>query len=75
MSLFALRCFQLCKRGISTGKLQIYTIDGSKYCAKTQCNTMIIVPGRHKHPSHGANGPSDVAVLVIINALFNLSSI
>jgi hypothetical protein len=62
-------------KGISTGKLKIYTIDGSKYCAKNECNTMIIAPRRHKHPSSGANRPSDVAVTVNINAEFNLSLI
>jgi hypothetical protein len=60
---------------ISTAKLKIYTIDGSKYCAKKECNTMIIVPRRHKHPSSGANRPSDIAVTVNINAEFNLSLI
>jgi len=75
MSLFAMRCFQLCQRGISTGKVKIYTIDGSKYCAKNDCNTMIIAPRRHKHLSSGANRPLDVAVTVNINAEFNLSLI
>jgi len=73
MSLVALRCFELCQSGISTGKLKIYTIDGSKYCAKNECNTMIIVPRWHKHPSSDANRPSDIAVTVNINAQFNLS--
>jgi hypothetical protein len=68
-----LRCFQLCHRGISIGKLKIYTIDGSKYCAKNKCNTMRIAPRRHKDPSSGANRPSDVAVTVNINAEYNLS--
>jgi len=62
-------------KGDSTGKLKIYTIDGSKYCAKNECNTMIIAPRRHTHPSSGANRPSDVAVTVNINAEFNLSLI
>jgi len=52
-SLFALQCFELCQRGISTGKLNIYTIDGSKYWAKNECNTMMAAPKRHKHPSSG----------------------
>jgi hypothetical protein len=52
--------------------LQIYTIDGSMYCAKNKCNTMIIVPRRHQHTSSGANRPSDVAVTVNFNAEFNL---
>ena len=60
---------------MSTGKLKIYTIDGSKYCALNECNTMITVLRRHKHPSSGANRPSHVAVTVNINAEFNLSSI
>jgi len=59
--------------GISAGKLRIYTIDGSKYCAKNECNTTITAPRRHKHPSSGANTPSDFAVTVNINAEFNLS--
>jgi len=75
MSLLALQCFQLCKRGISAGMLKIYTIDGLKYCAKNECNTMITAPRWHKHPSSGANRPSDVAVRVNINAEFNLGLI
>jgi len=39
-----------------------FTINGSKYCAKKECNAMIIVRRGHKHSSSGANGPSDVAV-------------
>jgi len=73
MSAFTLRCFWLCQWGISAGKLKIYTIDGSKYCAKNECNTMITTPRRHKHPSCSANRPSDVAVTVNINAEFDLS--
>jgi len=53
----------------------IYTIDGLKYCAKNEYNTMIIAPRRHKDPSSGANRPSDIAVTVNINAEFNLSLI
>jgi len=60
---------------IVTGKLKVYTIDGSKYCAKNECKMVIIAPRRHKHPSSSANRPSDVAVTVNINAGFNLSSI
>jgi len=41
--------------GISIGKLKIYTIDGSKYCAKNKCNAMRIEPRRHNDPSSGAN--------------------
>jgi hypothetical protein len=67
-SLVAVRCFYLCQTVISIEKLKIYTIDGSKYCAKNECNMMIIRPRRDKHPSSGANSPSDVAVLVNINA-------
>jgi hypothetical protein len=61
--------------GISTGKLRMYTIDGLQYCAKNECNTMIIGPRWHNHPLSGANSPSDVAVAVNINAEFNLSLI
>jgi hypothetical protein len=53
----------------------IYTIDGSKYRAKNECNTMRIAPRRQKDPSSGANGPSDVTVTVNINNEFNLSLI
>jgi hypothetical protein len=58
--------------GDFAGKLKIYTIDGSKYCAKNECNTMIIAPRRLKHPSSGDNRPSDGAVTVNNNAEFNL---
>ena len=60
---------------MSTGKLKIYTIDGSKYCAKNECITMIIVPRRHNHLSSSGNRPSDIAVTVNINAEFKLSLI
>jgi len=53
----------------------IYIIDGSKYCAKTKCNTIIIAPRRDKHPSSSAKRPSEVAVTVNIKAKFNLSLI
>jgi hypothetical protein len=53
--------------------MKVYAIDGLKYCAKNECNTMIITPRRHKHPSSGANSPSDVAVTVNINPEVNLS--
>ena len=75
MSLFAKQCFMLYQREISTGKLKIYTIDGWKYCAKHECNTMITVPRKQKHPASGANRPSDVAVTVNINAEFNLMAV
>jgi hypothetical protein len=65
----------LYQREISTGKLKIYTIDDSKYCANNECNTMIIAQRWHKHPSSGANRPSDAAVTVNINAQFDLSLI
>jgi len=74
-SLFGLRCVYLCPRGITTGKLKIYTIDGLKYFARTECNTMIIAPRRHKHPSSSANRPSDISGTVHTNAEFNLSLI
>jgi len=75
MSLFAVWCFQLCQRGISTGKLKIHRIDGSKYCAIIECNTMIIAPRMLQHPSSGANRPSDIAVTVNFNAEFNLMAV
>jgi hypothetical protein len=53
----------------------IYTIDGSKYCVKNECNRMIIEPRMHKDHSSGVNRPSDVAVTVNINAEMNLSLI
>jgi len=74
-SLMTLQYFCHCKRGISTGNLKLYTIDCSKYCANNKCNTIRIVPRSHKHPSSGANRPSDVAVTVNIDAEFNLSLI
>jgi len=55
--------------------MKIYTIDGSKYCDKNGCNTMLIARGRHKHTSSSAYRPSDVAVTVNINAVFNPSLI
>jgi len=55
--------------------LKTYRIDGSKDCAKNECNTMITVPRRHKDPSSGAYRPSDVAVTVNINVEFNLTLI
>jgi len=36
---------------------------------------MIPVPRRHKHPSSGANRPSDIGVTVNINAEFNLMAV
>jgi len=36
---------------------------------------MITTPRRHKHPSSGANRPSDVGVTVNINAVFNLMAV
>jgi len=75
LSFFAPRSLYLCHPGISTGKLKIYTIDCSRYCAKNECNTVMVAPRRHKHPLSGANSPSDVAVIVNINPKINLSSI
>jgi len=60
---------------ISAGKLKIDTIDSLKHFAKNECNTMITTPRGNKHPSSGANRPSDVAVTVDINAELNLSVI
>jgi len=57
---------------MSIGKLKIYTIDGWKYCAGTECNTMRIATRRHTDPSRSATRPSDVAVTVNIDAQFNL---
>jgi hypothetical protein len=57
---------------MSSGKLMIYTINGSKYCAKNECNTMIVVPRRHHHPSNSANRPADVAVTVNFNGVIIL---
>jgi hypothetical protein len=74
-SLFALRCFYLCQRGISSGKLKMYTIYGSMYRAKNECSTMIIAPRRHKHPASSATRSWDVAVIVHTNVQFNLSLI
>jgi len=62
-------------KGVSIRKLKIYTINGSKYCAKNKCNTMITTPRRHMYPTSGANTPSDVAVTVNINAEFNLMTV
>jgi hypothetical protein len=36
---------------------------------------MIIASRWHKHPSSGANGPSDIIATVNINAQFNVSLI
>jgi hypothetical protein len=36
---------------------------------------MIPTPGRHKHSSSGANRPSEVGVIVNINAEFNLMAV
>jgi len=74
-SLFALRGVVLCQWGICTGKLKIYKMTGSKYCAKKKCNTMIPAPRRHKHPSSSPNRPADVATTVNINDEFNLMAV
>jgi hypothetical protein len=66
---------ELCQHGIATGKLKIYTINDSKYCAKNECNRMIIAQRWRKHFSSGANRPSDIVVTVNINAQFNVSLI
>jgi len=75
MSLDAFRYISLCQRGISTGKLIIWTIDCWKYCAKNHWKTKRIVRRRPKHPTRGANSLSDVAVIVTINAEFDISLI
>ena len=74
-SLFSLGCLWLCQRDISTGKLKIYTMIGSKYCAKNECNAITFWPRWYKHSSSGANKPSDIAVTVDMNAEFNRSLI
>jgi len=74
-SLFVLRYIYINHTEISTQKLKIYTIDSSKYCGKHKCNTMITAPGRHKHPSSGANIPSDVGVTLNIHAAVNLMAV
>jgi hypothetical protein len=48
-------------------------MNGSKHGAKNESNTMIIMPRSHIYPSSGVNRPSDVAVILNINAEFNLS--
>jgi len=60
---------------INLAKLKIYTIDGASNAAKNECNAIIIAPRRHKHPSSGANRPSNVSVTVNIIAELNLSVI
>jgi hypothetical protein len=70
-SLLHLESFFLWQRGISARKLKIYTIDGWMYCAKRECNRMIVAPQRDQHPSSGANTPSDIAVTVHFNAEYN----
>jgi len=61
--------------GISTQKQMMYTIDGSKYCAKNVCNLILITPRTHKHLSSGANRPPGIAVTGNINDECNLSLI
>jgi hypothetical protein len=58
--------------GIYTQNLKIYRINGWKYCSQNERNAMITTPRWHKHPSSGANRPSDVAAIVNFNAEFNL---
>jgi hypothetical protein len=71
--MIAVPLFKLYDRGIYTGKLKIYNINSLKDRAKHECNKIIIVPRMHKHPTSGANTPSDIAVTVNINAQVNLS--
>jgi hypothetical protein len=75
MSLFALRHIQLSHRGISTVKLKIYRINGSKNYSKNMCNTILTTPRMHQCPSSSANRPSDVAVTVNINAEFHVMAV
>jgi len=42
-------------------------MDGWKYWAKNKCDATRIVLRRHKDPSSVANGPSEIAVSVIVN--------
>jgi hypothetical protein len=60
---------------MSTRKLKLHTIDGSKYCNKNESNMLIMAPRRHKYPPSGGNRPSDIAVTVNINAEFSPSLI
>jgi len=53
----------------------MYITNGSKYCAKNECNTIIIAPRWHKHHSSGANRPSDIAGKLNISAECSLSLI
>jgi len=64
--------FSSAEWGISTGNLEMYTIDDLNYCSKNECHTMMTMPRRHKHPASGANRPSDIPVTVNINAEYNL---
>jgi len=68
-------CFSLCQRANSSGKLKMYTIDGSKYSAMTTCNPMITGTRRQKHTSSGANRASDIAVMVNNKAECNLKAV
>jgi hypothetical protein len=74
-SLFALRCYKLCLRAISTATLKIYAIDDLQYCGKIKCNTMIFAFKTFKQPSSGAYRSSDVGVTVHINLGFNLLAV
>ena len=75
MSLFHVQCFHLCQSGNSTGRLNIYTNNGSKYCARNKRNTVMFAPRRHNHPSRSVNGLSDIAVIVNIDAEFKLIAV
>jgi len=55
--------------------MKIYTNDCSKYCANYKCNITITVARRDKHPSSGANRPSDIAVIVNFSAENNLMAV
>jgi hypothetical protein len=67
--------FPALQKGISTGKPKTYTIQGSKYCTKDECNTVITTPKRHKHSSSSANRSSDIAMTVNINTEFHLMAV
>jgi hypothetical protein len=56
-------------------KLKTYTVNLPKDCPKNNQNLIIIMWERHKHPSRGANRPSDIPVKVSIKVEFNLKLI
>jgi len=73
MSLFPLRCANLCHRAFPTKNVKIYTINKSKLCANKLHHTMLIWLRMYNHRSPGANGPLYGSVTVNITAQFNMS--